>query len=346
MGHTVLIRKLKHFQELGHEIHFLIGDFTARIGDPSGRSEIRKQISEKEVQKNAKTYKQQIFKILDSKKTKVIFNSKWCKKMDFEDVLELTSNYTVARLLERDDFSKRMQEDKPISMLELLYPLIQGYDSAVLDSDVEIGGTDQKFNLLVARDIQRAYGKDPQVIITMPILEGLDGHKKMSKSLDNYIAIQDSPNDFFGKIMSIPDEIMVRYFRLMTNCSIDEIEDMHPKKAKMLLAKEIISQFYDKESAEKAALEFNRIFKDKKIPKDIPIKKISTDMLKDNKIDIIKLLRKTDLVKSNSQARRLIKQKAVSIDSRKIVKIDEQVDVKTDMIVKVGKRRFAKIKRN
>jgi len=343
LGHTVLLRKLKHFQELGHQVYFLIGDFTARIGDPSGRSETRKQLTEKEVKQNAKTYKNQIFKILDPKKTKVVFNSKWCKSMKFEHVLELTSKYTIARLLERDDFTKRINENKPISILEILYPLIQAYDSFVLDADVEVGGTDQKFNMLVARDIQKAYGQPPQVIITMPILEGLDGTQKMSKSLDNYIAIQDSGKEIFGKIMSIPDKLMKKYFQLLTDYPIQDIKDMHPKKAKMLLAKEIVTQYYSVDVAEKEALEFDSIFKHKKLPEDITVVNISKDILDDGKIDIIKLLRELNLVESNSQARRFIQQKAVSIDSRKIQAEDEEIIPASGMVVKVGKLKFAKI---
>lgn len=344
LGHTVLLRKLKHFQDLGHEVYFLIGDFTARIGDPSGKSEIRKQLTEEEVVENARTYKEQIFEILDPEKTKIIFNSDWCKKMDFEDVLELTSNYTVARLLERDDFTKRMESNKPISMLELLYPLIQGYDSAVLESDIEVGGTDQKFNLLVARDIQRAYGQDPQVIMTMPILEGIDGDRKMSKSLKNHIAIKDSAKTFFGKVMSIPDKLMENYFRLLTNYPVEEIRDMHPKKAKVLLAKKVVSQYYDEEAAEKAEEEFDRVFKHKELPENIPVKEISRDLLEEGKINVITLLRELNLVKSNSQGKRLIKQKAVSVDSKKIKEVNKEIELKEDLVVRVGKRKFAKVK--
>lgn len=344
LGHTVLLRKLKHFQDLGHEVYFLIGDFTARIGDPSGKSEIRQQLTEEEVVENARTYKEQIFEILNPEKTNIIFNSKWCKKMNFEDVLQLTSNYTVARLLERDDFTKRMKDNKPISMLELLYPLIQGYDSVMLEADIEVGGTDQKFNLLVARDIQRAYGQDPQVIMTMPILEGIDGEKKMSKSLKNHIAIKDSAKTFFGKIMSIPDRLMENYFRLLTNYPVDKIKDMHPKKAKVLLAKKMISQYYDDKTAEKAEEEFDRIFKHKELPENIPVKTLSKGLLEDGKINIVALLRELDLVDSNSQGKRLIKQNAVSVDSGRIEDINEDIKVKENLVVSVGKRKFAKIK--
>jgi len=343
LGHTVLLRKLKHFQELGHQVCFLIGDFTARIGDPSGQTEARKQLSEKEVEQNAKTYKEQIFKILNPKKTKILFNSEWCKKMKFEDVLKLASNYTVARLLERDDFSKRINDNKPISLIELLYPLIQAYDSVVIESDVEVGGTDQKFNLLVARDIQRAYGQEPQVIITMPILEGLDGTQKMSKSLGNYIAITESPKEFFGKIMSIPDRLMKKYFELLTDHPFINIKNMHPKKAKMILAKKIITQYYNVAAAEKAAEEFDRVFKHKKLPKDIPVKQLPKSLFRKGEINIIELLSELDLVESNSQARRLITQGAISIDSKKVKKIDKEIKPESGMIVRAGKRKFVKI---
>lgn len=345
LGHTVLLRKLKHFQELGHQVVFLIGDFTGRIGDPSGRSETRKRLDKTEVQKNAKTYEKQIFKILDKKKTKVVFNSSWCDKMTVEDVFELAAKYTVARMLERDDFLKRYKSDMPISILEFLYPLIQGYDSVVLKADVELGGTDQKFNLLVGRNLQRDFGQEPQVVLTMPILEGLSGVSKMSKSLNNYVGIDESPDEMFGKIMSVSDEIMIKYYELLTDESIQKLKDdiaanrLHPKTAKENLARNIIAQYHGENAAEKARMNFEKVFSQKELPQDMPEFTVNEDTM-----DILTLINKTQLVASSSEAKRLIAQGAITVDGRRIIDVKEAVLIgKTGCVVKIGKRRFARI---
>ncbi len=358
LGHTVLLRKLKHFQDLGHEVIFLIGDFTGRIGDPSGKDSLRKHMSKEEVLKNAKTYKQQIFKILDPKKTKVVFNSKWCEKMSFEDVINLTSKYTVARMLERDDFSKRFRANKSISILEFLYPLIQGYDSVVLEADIELGGTDQKFNLLVGRQMQKEYGSEhSQIVMMMPILEGLDGAQKMSKSLNNYVGISEKPSEMFGKIMSISDDLMYRYYELLTDIPICDIAlmkekviagELHPKQVKVNLAKNIISFYYSQEEADNSASEFDNIFKDKGLPDDIEVYKIKLSDFDNNKIWIARLLTDSGLTSSNGEAKRLISQGGVKIDGKKIENVDLEIDLnaKKEFILQAGKRGFRKIIKN
>lgn len=343
LGHTVLLRKLKLFQDLGHIVYFLIGDFTARIGDPSGRSVTRKPLSPEEVKRNVITYEKQIFKILDRRRTKVVYNSSWCKKMKFEDILDLASRYTVARLLERDDFSKRYRENRPITLLEFFYPLIQGYDSVVLDADVEIGGTDQKFNLLVGRELMRDYGKTPQVILTLPLLEGTDGKEKMSKSLGNYIGIDESPQDMFGKIMSIPDEIMPKYYELLTDLSLEIMKKMHPREAKLSLAREIVKQYHGEKKAEEALEGFERVFKNREIPDNILEIKVPSSELKDGRIWIIKLIRLLNFSSTNAEARRLIEQGAVSLDGVKITDPNLEIEIKKSLVLKVGKLKFAKI---
>ncbi|MCM8778961.1 MAG: tyrosine--tRNA ligase [Candidatus Omnitrophica bacterium] len=343
LGHTVLLRKLKLFQELGHIVYFLIGDFTARIGDPSGRSTTRRPLSKEEVEKNVLTYEQQIFKILERKRTKIVYNSSWCEKMKFEDILDLASRYTVARLLERDDFLKRYKENKPITLLEFFYPLIQGYDSVVLEADVEMGGTDQKFNLLVGRELMRDYGKSPQVIITLPLLEGTDGKEKMSKSLDNYIGINESPKDMFGKIMSIPDEIMPRYYELLTDLPLDSLKNMHPREAKFNLAKEIVSQYYGKEKAEESAREFDRVFRMREIPQKMEVYRLPPEELKDNKIWIVKLMRLLNFASSNAEARRLISQGGVTINGERVTNPDLEIEVINPLVIKAGKLKFARV---
>lgn len=345
LGHTVLLRKLRLFQDLGHKVLFLIGDFTGRIGDPSGQSEIRKQISKKEVQENAKTYERQIFKILDKKKTEVVFNSAWCEKLKFEDVINLASKYTVARMLERDDFANRYSQKRPISILEFLYPLIQGYDSVELKADVELGGTDQKFNLLVGRDIQREFKQAPQVIITMPILKGTDGVQKMSKSLNNYIGINEPADEIFGKIMSISDDLMLEYYELLTDKSAENIKKdidsgaLHPKDAKKALARQIIEELCGRKRAAEAEKEFESVFKHRELPKDIPVYEA-----KEKEINIINLLFDSGLAPSSTEARRLINQGAVKIDGRKIADLNYTVNLtKTPLILQAGKRKFKKI---
>ncbi|MCM8766353.1 MAG: tyrosine--tRNA ligase [Candidatus Omnitrophica bacterium] len=343
LGHTVLLRKLKLFQELGHLVYFLIGDFTARIGDPSGRSTTRKPLSRAEVEKNVLTYEKQIFKILDQKKTRIVYNSSWCEKMKFENILDLASRYTVARLLERDDFLKRYKENRPITLLEFFYPLIQGYDSVVLEADVELGGTDQKFNLLVGRELMRDYGKSPQVIITLPLLEGTDGKEKMSKSLNNYIGITEPPQEMFGKIMSIPDEIMPKYYELLTDFSLDSLREMHPREAKFNLAKEIVRQYYGDNKAEESAREFDRIFRDREIPQEIEEYRIPLGELKENKIWIVKLIRLLNFASSHAEARRLIEQGGVTLDGEKINNPESEIEINRPIIIKVGKFKFAKV---
>ncbi|SDC86507.1 MULTISPECIES: tyrosine--tRNA ligase [unclassified Candidatus Frackibacter] len=352
LGHTVVLQKLKQFQDLGHQVILLIGDFTGRIGDPTGKSKTRPQLTEEQIKENAKTYQEQIFKVLDPDKTELVFNSEWLGEMDFTDVINLSANYTVARMLEREDFSQRYKNNQAISIHEFFYPLMQGYDSVAIEADVELGGTDQKFNLLVGRDLQKEYGQDPQVIVMMPILEGLDGVKKMSKSLGNYIGINDKPSDMYGKVMSIPDKLLIRYFELLTDISLEELKDLksginngevHPMEAKKRLAKTIVIKYYDEAAAKEAAKEFERVFKEGKLPDDMPEVEIKSDALEDGEMWIVKLVAATGLVDSNSQARRMIKQGAVKIDDEKYDKINLDVEVKDGMIVRIGKRRFAKI---
>ena len=345
LGHTVLLRKMKHFQQLGHKVFFLIGDFTARIGDPTGRSKLRKQLTKEEVLENAKTYEKQIFKVLDKEKTKIVFNSSWCEQLGVEGFFDLTSRYTVARLLERDDFSKRYKENLPISVVEFLYPLLQGYDSVVMKSDVELGGRDQKFNLLIGRDLQRSYGVEPQVIITMPILEGLDGVDKMSKSLNNYIGIDDSHDDMFGKVMSISDNLMWRYYELLTDvdyCSLKEDVKkarVHPKDVKIKLAKTIVSEYYGFDIAEKSKINFEKVFAKKQNPENM----VEFFLEKEN-IVITDLIREIGFSRSTSEARRLVMQNAVSINDKKITDIKKKILLTLEgFILNVGKRKFAKI---
>lgn len=344
LGHTVLLRKLKHFQELGHSVYFLIGDFTGRIGDPSGQTEIRKQLSKEEVIKNAKTYKRQIFKILDPRRTRIVFNSKWYEKMVFDQVIGFLSKYTVARMLERDDFLKRFKENKPISILEFIYPLIQGYDSVVLRADVELGGTDQKFNLLVGRELQREFSCPPQIVITMPLLEGTDGINKMSKSLNNYIGINESPKDMYGKIMSINDDLMMRYYELLTDVDLGSVKKLHPKEAKLKLATEITKEYHGDREAKLAREEFERVFKNKEVPQEIVQQKITVPS---DKIPLVNLLDYglKILYTSNSknELRRLITQGAVKINSQTISNINYELEVGKEYLVQVGRRSFVKV---
>lgn len=352
LGHVVLLRKMKHFQDMGHTVVFLIGDFTGMIGDPSGRSVTRKPLSREQVLQNAETYKRQVFKILDEKKTKVVFNSEWCAPMTFSDVLNLTAKYNVARMLERDDFSKRYKSGIPITILEFLYPLVQGYDSVVLKADIELGGTDQKFNLLVGRDLQREYGQEPQVIMTVPLLVGLDGVQKMSKSLNNYVGINEPPREIFGKIMSISDDLMFLYYELVTDVPRSEIEQykngikegkVHPKEVKVRLAREICAQFHGMDAAKKAEIEFNKIFVQKDIPDEIEEYVIPDEEKKNGKIWIVRLLTLTKLASTNSEARRLIAGGGVYWKGEKIVDEEMELDLPLNGILKVGKRKFVKV---
>ncbi len=349
LGHTVLINKLKQFQDLGHEILFLIGDFTGMIGDPTGKNATRKALTKEQVIENAKSYQEQVFKILDPEKTKVVFNSEWMDKMTPAEFVQLTAKHTVARMLERDDFSKRYKSGQSIAIHEFLYPLIQGYDSVAMKSDLELGGTDQKFNLLVGRQLQEAYGQVPQVVMTMPILEGLDGVQKMSKSLNNYIGISDAPNEMFGKIMSISDDLMWRYFELLSFRPMDEVNAWHqeckdganPRNYKVKLAQEIIARFHDQAAAVKALEDFEAQFKRGAIPDDINEVELTAI---DNGYAIALLLKDAGLTSGTSDSNRMIKQGAVKIDGEKISDNKLIVSVGSEAIYQVGKRKFAKVK--
>jgi tyrosyl-tRNA synthetase len=334
---------MKHFQDLGHTAIFLIGDFTGMIGDPSGRSATRKQLTKDEVLQNAETYKQQIFKILDPEKTVIDFNNRWMSQLGSEGFIRLASRYTVARILEREDFTNRMKSQQPIAMHELLYPLVQGYDSVALEADVELGGTDQLFNLLVGRDLQREYGQESQVVMTMPLLEGLDGVQKMSKSLANYIGINEAPNEQFGKVMSISDDLMYRYYELLTDVPLPEIQQLrtrHPMEVKAELAVRIISDYHGKADAEAAREEFNRVFRKREIPEDIETKEIS---IAGGPVRLTKLLTSLQLAKSNTDAQRLIESGAVHINDDRVTDPKAEISAPGEYLFKVGKRRFLKL---
>ena len=348
LGHTVLINKLRHFQQLGHQIIFLIGDFTGMIGDPSGKNKTRPALDEAEIKENAKSYKNQVFKILDPKLTDVRFNSEWSNKLGAEGIIKLASQYNLARMLERDDFNKRYKSNQTIALHEFLYPLIQANDSIALKADIELGGTDQKFNLLVGRELQRAYGQEPQVVITVPILEGLDGKNKMSKSLDNYVGIDESPSEMFGKIMSISDELMWRWYELLSFKSIDEINALkaeqangkNPRDIKIDLAKELIARFHDDQSANLAESNFINQFQKKNIPDDIEEVSLT---ISESSIPLVNLLKDCGMTSSTSEAMRMIKQGAVRIDEEKITDIKHVISSGTSAIYQVGKRKFKKI---
>ncbi len=354
IGHTVVLNKLKQFQDYGHEVHLIIGDFTGMIGDPSGKSKTRKQLTEKEVKENARTYEEQFSRILDPDRTHLHFNSSWLGDLDARDMINISSRYTVARMLEREDFANRMENNKPISIHEFLYPLLQGYDSVALDADIELGGTDQKFNLLVGRKLQKEFEQEPQVLIMLPLLEGLDGQDKMSKSLDNYIGIEEDADSMFGKVMSIPDELIVRYFELLTEIETDKLaeikdklssNDVNPMKIKKKLAMRLVEKFHDEERAKSAASEFENVFSRGGLPEDMPEVALSEEDIEDGEIWIVRLVAATGMVDSNSEARRLIKQGAVTLEGEKIDTIDYDVEVEDDMILQIGKRRFARIRR-
>jgi tyrosyl-tRNA synthetase len=348
LGHTVLINKLHQFQQLGHEVLFLIGDFTGMIGDPTGKNATRPPLTRDEVIENAVTYEQQIYKILDPEKTIVMFNSSWMGGMSAADMIQLAGKHTVARMLERDDFSKRYKGGQPIAIHEFLYPLVQGYDSVAMKADVELGGTDQKFNLLVGRELQRQYGQDPQVILTMPILEGLDGVQKMSKSLNNYIGINDKPGDMFGKLMSISDELMWRYFELLSFKGLDEIEGwkrdvaegLNPRDVKFKLALEIVERFHTEADATAAHEEFINRFRKGAMPEDIPELELQS---KDGELAIANLIKNAGLTQSTSDAIRMIRQGAVKIDAEKIEDTKLVIKAGSTHIYQVGKRRFARV---
>lgn len=348
LGHTVLLNKLKSFQDLGHQVIFLIGDFTALVGDPSGVNETRPSLSIDEIRKNSETYEKQVFKILDKSKTEIRYNSEWMGKFSSSDFITLSSVQTVARMLERDDFNKRYKSNQPISIHEFLYPLIQGYDSVALNCDVELGGTDQKFNLLLGREVQKYYKMEPQVCMTLPLLEGTDGEKKMSKSLNNYISIDDSADDMFGKLMSISDELMWRYFNLLSFKSLSEISDLrhsvklgqNPRDVKFILAEELVDRFYGKGKGKSALENFIELFQKGKIPK--VIEEITLKLV-DQEITLSQVMKESGLVKSTSEALRLIKQGAVKINEIKVLK-NEEFELPPDpFLCQIGKRRFAKI---
>lgn len=348
LGHTVLINKLKHFQDLGHRVIFLIGDFTGMIGDPSGKNKTRPTLKSEDIKENAKTYKKQIFKILDPNKTEVLFNSAWCNKLGAEGIIKLAANYNLARMLEREDFNTRYKNNQSIAIHEFLYPLIQAYDSIALEADVELGGTDQKFNLLVGREMQRAFDQEPQAVITVPILEGLDGVKKMSKSLDNYVGIDEAPEEMFGKIMSISDDLMWRWFDLLSFRSNQEIADLkkeqktgkNPRDIKILLAKELIERFHSAKDAQSAEEAFINRFQKGIIPSDIEEVSIS---IEGNEIPLPNLLKDVALVSSTSEAMRMIKQGAVKIDDNKIEDPKLTVKKNTSGVFQVGKRKIKKV---
>ena len=348
VGHTVLINKMRQFQQLGHEVVFLIGDFTGMIGDPSGKNATRPPLSPEDIKANAATYESQIFKILDPDKTRIEFNSRWMGQMDAAGLIKLASHQTVARMLERDDFKKRYKGGVPISIHEFLYPIVQGYDSVALEADVELGGTDQKFNLLVGRQMQQDYGQDPQIVMTTPLLEGLDGVQKMSKSLDNYIGITESPNEMFGKIMSISDDLMWRYFEVLSFRSLEDIETLrasvadgkNPRDAKFELGLEIVARFHDDAAAEGARQEFIARFQKGAMPDEIPEKALDSQ---DGKLGIAHLLKGADLVSSTSEAFRMIKQGAVKIDGERVEDRGLEIEAGSTHVYQVGKRRFARV---
>ena len=351
LGHTVPLRKLREFQDLGHMVIFIIGDFTALVGDPSGKSETRKRLTSAEIMENARSYQEQVFKILDREKTEVVYNSSWLSALSFPDVIDLTSRYTVARMLERDDFSERYRKGQPISILEFLYPLMQGYDSVAVRADVEIGGTDQTFNLLVAREIQKEYGQLPQVILTLPLLEGTDGVQKMSKSLGNYVGINEPSREIYGKVMSISDDLMWRYFELLSRQSPEEIvraraacrSGANPMVWKKRLALEIAERFTSKSEAAAAARHFARVHQQKKVPEVMEKVVLRKAELTGGKFGIIELLSRGGMVKSNSEARRKIAEGAVTLNGEKIIERDAHLTVKTNDVIRLGKRGFRKI---
>ena len=349
LGHTVLLNKLRHFQDLGHRVVFLIGDFTGRIGDPSGTNKTRPTLDAKDLEENAKTYEKQVFKILKKDQTDVRFNSEWCEKLGADGLIRLAAQYNVARMLERDDFSKRFSENKSIAIHEFLYPLVQGYDSVALKADVELGGTDQKFNLLVGRELQRDYDQEPQVVITVPILEGLDGVKKMSKSLNNYVAIDEEPDEMFGKIMSISDDLMWRWFELLSFMSEEEINSLkkemqdgkNPRDIKFILAEEIVDRFHKDGDGQKCKESFLNRFQKGQIPENVDSVKVNID---GESILLVNLLKETNMIASVSEGNRLIKQGGIKVNSEKVNDPKFEISINSENLYQVGKRRFLKIK--
>ena len=353
VGHTVVLQKMRQFQELGHHIQLLIGDFTGRIGDPTGKSETRKQLNEEQIQINAKSYVEQFGKVLDTEKVEVVFNSTWLDPMTFADVVQLAAKKTVARMMERDDFAKRFKNEQPISVHEFFYPLMQGYDSVALECDVELGGTDQKFNLLMGRQLQKEYGQEQQVVMMMPLLEGLDGVQKMSKSLGNYIGVNEPPNEIYGKSMSIPDELMMRYYELATDLSPEELEELrkgltdgtvHPRDAKMKLAKTFVRMFHGEAEAEEAENYFKTVFQQRALPTELPEVTLDKAAYENGEANIVNLIFDLKLADSKGDARRSVQQGAVKVNEEKIADINANIALADDMVVQVGKRKFAKIK--
>lgn len=352
LGHIIPVLKLKQLQDLGHEAILIIGDYTAMVGDPSGRNKTRPQLTHEQVLENCRTYQDQVFQILDPAKTRVVYNGDWFSKMTFHDVINLMAQMTLARMLEREDFANRFANQMPLSLHEMIYPLMQGYDSVAIEADIELGGIDQKFNILVGRDLQKTMNLEPQVGICNPILIGLDGKEKMSKSLGNYIGIKDSPSEMYGKTMSISDELMMMYFELITDVPIDQLQTMtkeletgklHPMEAKRFLAREIVGRFHSHEAALEAEAEFDRVFKENQVPEDIPEVALASEDLEDGKIWIVRLLVKAGLATSNGEGRRLIQQGGVKLDGEVIDNPDLDWTPKNETVIQVGKRRFARI---
>lgn len=351
LGHTVVLQKLRQMQDLGHHVDLIIGDFTGQVGDPTGKSETRKQLTPEEVTANAQSYVDQVFKVLDPAKTRIVRNSEWLAELKFSDVIRLATTLTVARMLEREDFTKRYQENRPIHLHEFFYPLMQAYDSVVLKSDIEFGGTDQKFNLLMGRTLQKEYGQvHQQVALMMPLLVGLDGVHKMSKSLGNYIGVDEGPNDIYGKAMSIPDDLMPSYFELVSNVSTDELKDithrlaegtLHPRDAKMRLARELVTRFLGADAADEAERHWHTVFQQGALPDDLPEVQIDG-----NSRWIVKALVDLGLATSNSEARRAVEQGAVKVDGEKVTDVDANIALQDGMIVQVGKRKFARCRVN
>ncbi len=343
LGHAVVLRKMRQFQDLGHTAVLVVGDFTRRIGDPSGKSKTREPMSPQEIERNMASYKEQAFLILDPERTEVRYNSEWLGKLSFEDVIVLTARYTVARMLERDDFARRFREGVPITIMEFLYPLAQAYDSVAIRADVELGGSDQRFNLLIGRDIQREYGQEPQVILTMPLLIGTDGVHAMSQSRGNYIGIAEPPEEQFGKLMSLPDELMPQYFSLLTDIPWEEVKSLHPKEAKKRLAWEIVRSFHGEEGADKGRAHFERVFEERGLPEELPEVRLPAEFLsQEGTVGIVDLVFATGLVGSRSEARRLIEQGGVQVDGRRISDLKARIPFSPPLVVKLGKRRFAR----
>lgn len=354
LGHAVVLRKLKDFQDLGHRVVLLIGDYTGLVGDPSGRKTTRPVLTPEEIEANARTYTDQAFKILDRAKTVIDYNSRWLKPLTFGDVIKLCGKFTVARLLERDDFSLRMQAEQPIFLHELLYPIMQAYDSVALEADVELGGTDQKFNLLAGRDLQEAFGQEPQVIVTMPLLVGLDGVRKMSKSYGNYVGLTDEPEDMFGKIMSIPDELIVPYYELCLFAPAEEAQriaaglddgTLHPAHVKRDLAEGIVALYHGRDAARRAREEFDRVFREKQLPSDMEEFTVPASLVSDGRVWLVRLLTAAGLASSNGEARRLIQQGGVKIDGTPVNDPDFEWEPSDGQVLQVGKRRFVRLRR-